>query len=172
MKTRSTVAITVGSVAVLSVVGSFIVIMTGAYDAGATSPHSKPVVWVLKLARDRSIEERADRLKPPATALKANEKEGFRKFENNGCIMCHGAPGVEPTAVGKGLYPHPPEIWKESDETLSEDYWIISNGIKDTGMPAYKTSLKEEDLWLIASFVKRMPGMSAKDYQSLRSGGE
>jgi hypothetical protein len=44
MKTRTTVAITVGSVAVLSAVGSFVVIMTGAYNVAATSPHSRPVV--------------------------------------------------------------------------------------------------------------------------------
>ena len=54
---------------------------------------------------------------------------------------------------------------------MAEVYWIISNGIKDTGMPAFKASRKEEDLWLLASFVKRLNGMSAKDYQSLRPGG-
>jgi mono/diheme cytochrome c family protein len=114
---------------------------------------------------------RADRLTPPATALKANGSEGLREFEDNLCIKCHGAPGVEATEIGKGLYPSPPELSKSTDESLAEDYWIIANGIKDTGMPAFKTSLKEEDLWLLASFVKRMAGMSAKDYQSLRSGG-
>jgi len=171
MKTKTTVAITVGSVAVLSAVGSLIVIMTGAYNVAATSPHSKPIMWLLEVTKHRSVEVHAGGLKPPATALKENEREGFREYEDNLCVMCHGAPGVEAKEIGKGLCPPPPELWKSTDESLAEDYWIISNGLKDTGMPAFKTSLKEEDLWLLASFVKRMTVMSAKDYQSLRSGG-
>ncbi len=172
MKAGATVSITVGSLAVLSAVGSLIVMMTGAYDVAATSPHSIPVAWALKMSRHRSVQAHAGGIRPPAMALKANEKQGLREFERNGCVICHGAPGVEATKIGKGLYPSPPELSKATDETLAEDYWIISNGIKDTGMPAFKKSLKEEDLWLITSFVKAMAGMSAKDYQRLRSGGE
>ena len=38
-------------------------------------------------------------------------------------------------------------------------------------MPAFTGSLHEKDRWLIASFVKRLAGMSAKDYQSLSPAG-
>lgn len=171
MKTRTTVAITVGALAVLSAVGALIVIATGAYNVAATSPHSKPVEWVLGATMDRSVEVRAGRLKPPAAALTAKGRAGFQDFEKL-CVICHGAPGIEATEIGKGLYPPAPELSEAAaDLSMAEVYWIISNGIKDTGMPAFKASHKEEELWLIAAFVKRLAGMSAKDYQNLGSAG-
>ena len=167
MKTGATVAITVGAVCVLAAVGATIVIATGAYNVAATSPHSKPVEWVLGATVDRSVEVRAGRLKPPAAALNAKGKAGLQEFEDNLCVMCHGAPGVEATGIGKGLYPPAPELSKAvGDLSMEEIYWIIANGIKDTGMPAFKAS-RQENLWLIASFVKRLNGMSASDYQRL-----
>jgi hypothetical protein len=38
-------------------------------------------------------------------------------------------------------------------------------------MPAFGPSQPEEKLWRIAAFVKRLAGMSAKDYRSLGSAG-
>jgi mono/diheme cytochrome c family protein len=172
MKTRTTVAITVGAVVVLSAAGALIVISTGAYNVAATSPHSKPVEWVLGAMADRSVEARAGGLKPPASALAAKGKEGAQEFDENLCAMCHGAPGVEPGEIGKGLYPPAPDLSKEiGDLSMAEIYWIIANGIKDTGMPAFRANHKEEELWRLASFVKRLNGMSANDYRSLRPGG-
>jgi mono/diheme cytochrome c family protein len=171
MKTRATVATTVGAMCVLSAVGSLIVIATGAFNVAATSPHSAPVEWILGATMDRSVAVRAGRLKAPAAAVTAKGRSGFQDFEML-CVTCHGAPGVEASDIGKGLYPPPPELSKESgDLSMEEVYWIIANGIKDTGMPAFKASRQEEDLWLIASFVKRLNGMSAKDYVSLRPSG-
>ena len=171
MKTKTTVAVTVVAVGVLSAVGSLIVIATGAYNVAATSPHSQLVEWVLGATADRSVEVRAARLKPPEAALTAKGRAGFEDFERL-CVICHGAPGVEATEIAKGLYPLPPELSKATDDlSMAEVYWIISNGIKDTGMPAFQASHKEEELWLIASFVKRLAGMSAKDYQSLGPAG-
>ena len=172
MKTRTTVAITVGAVCVLAAAGAVIVIATGAVNVAATSPHSKPVEWMLGAAADRSVEVRAGRLKAPAAALSAKGRSGFQDYERL-CVLCHGAPGVEASITGKGLYPRPPELSTvTSDESMEEVYWIISNGMKDTGMPAFKAGRSEEELWLVASFVKRMNGMSAKDYQSLGPGGQ
>lgn len=172
MKTGTTVAITLGAAAVLSAAGALIVIATGAYNVAATSPHSKPVEWVLGTTMDRSVEVRAARLIPPEAALKATGRAGFQEFDDNLCVMCHGAPGVEATGIGKGLYPSAPELSKATgDLSMAEIYWIITNGIKDTGMPAFEASLPEKDRWLMASFVKRLAGMSAKDYQNLRPAG-
>jgi len=171
MTTGTTVAITVGAVIVLSAVGSLIVIATGAYNVAATSPHSGLVEWALGAAMDRSVAVRAAGLKPPAAALNAKGNAGFLGFNDYLCVMCHGAPGVYPTVVGNGLYPRPPELSKSTgDMSMEEVYWIITNGIKDTGMPAFPACPKEER-WLIASFVKRMNEMSAKDYKSLGPGG-
>ena len=172
MKARTVVAITVGAAAVLATAASLIVIETGAFNVAATSPHSKPVEWVLSETMDRSVAVRSAGLKPSQAALNAKGAAGFKEFANR-CVLCRGGPGVEASEIGKGLYPPAPELSKATgDLSMAEVYWIISNGIKDTGMPAFKTGHQDEQLWLIASFVKRLEGMSAEDYRKLSQAGD
>ncbi|MCX5909784.1 MAG: cytochrome c [Deltaproteobacteria bacterium] len=48
-----------------------------------------------------------------------------------------------------------------------EIYWIVRNGIKMTGMPAFGPTHNEDELWAIVAFVKRLPDLSSKEYESL-----
>ena len=80
-----------------------------------------------------------------------------------------GPPGVETPETGKGMYPHAP-VHSEAaqDDNLQELYWVVANGIKDTGMPAFKYRHDEEELWMVASFIKRLSTITAKDYAAMR----
>lgn len=159
MKRWPTAAITVVVVAVLEMAGMFIVVATGAYDVGATAPHSRIVAWILGKASDRSVAVRAAGLVPPASALKAKASEGFQEFDGNLCSMCHGGPGVEPSVIGKGLYPPPPDLSEAARSmSIAEIYWVIANGIGDSGMPSFQAGHKAEELWLIAAYVKGLAG--------------
>jgi mono/diheme cytochrome c family protein len=162
MKTRTAAAISVAGVVILEAAGLLVLVETGAYNVGATSPHSKVVAWLLGAASERSIAVRAGRLTPPASALKAKGSEGFEEFDGNLCSMCHGAPGAEPSGIAKGLYPPPPDLSKAARfMSMAEIYWVIAHGIGDSGMPAFQAGHKDEELWMIASYVKRLGGQAA-----------
>jgi hypothetical protein len=42
-------------------------------------------------------------------------------------------------------------------------FWVIKNGINMTGMPSFARA-KDEDLWSIVAFLKKLPAVSDADY--------
>ncbi len=66
------------------------------------------------------------------------------------CAVCHGLPDESPTAVAKGMYPHPPQFFRPNarkmDDPPSEVYWKVKNGIRLTGMPGFHASLNDTQI--------------------------
>src|ERR1035437_6052593 len=99
------------SVSVLAVLitGHLIFIYSGIYNISAMDPHSKLTMWMMNTVRDNSIEHNADNnLKTPNLSDTSLIKMGFIHYREM-CVGCHGAPGIEQSEIGKGLYPHPPK---------------------------------------------------------------
>jgi mono/diheme cytochrome c family protein len=69
------------------------------------------------------------------------------------CSICHGIDGRGDTNIGRNLYPKVPDMSQPDTQQLSDGelYYIISNGIRLTGMPAWvlKTSPKRFGIWLV-----------------------
>src|ERR1700740_121865 len=57
------------------------------------------------------------------------------------CPTCHGNDGSGRTAIGDGLYPKPPDLRLPETQNLTDGelFWIIENGVRFTGMPAFST---------------------------------
>ena len=68
------------------------------------------------------------------------------------------------------MYPPAPQLWKKhavgsvvgvSDDEPGETYWKVANGIRLTGMPAYKQMLTDTEIWqvslLLANADKPLP---------------
>lgn len=69
------------------------------------------------------------------------------------CAVCHGMPGQPKTATASGMFPPPPQLFHGkgvTDDPVGESYWKVSNGIRLTGMPGYRGSLTDEQLWQIS----------------------
>jgi thiosulfate dehydrogenase len=69
------------------------------------------------------------------------------------CAVCHGLAGQPETEIAKGMFPKPPQLFTGhgvSDDPIGETYWKIENGIRLTGMPAFRHSLSEDQIWQIA----------------------
>jgi mono/diheme cytochrome c family protein len=84
------------------------------------------------------------------------------------CAVCHGTPGEPRTAIAKGMFPRPPQLVEGkgvTDDPVGETFWKAANGIRLTGMPAYRGSLTDEQLWqvsqLLANADKLPPGVRA-----------
>jgi thiosulfate dehydrogenase len=51
------------------------------------------------------------------------------------------------------MFPKPPQLFRGhgvTNDTVGETYWRIENGIRLTGMPAFRQSLSENQIWQIA----------------------
>jgi len=85
------------------------------------------------------------------------------------CAFCHGLHG-SPSVAGPLMMPPAPPLWEQhknsavigvSDDPIAESYWKVANGIRLTGMPAYKNALTSDEIWqvslLIANADKPLP---------------
>jgi hypothetical protein len=53
--------------------------------------------------------------------------------------------------------------------TDAELYWLIENGIKDTGTIALGPTHSERDVWAVAAFVRQLPELKPERYHELVS---
>jgi mono/diheme cytochrome c family protein len=146
-----------------------LVIITGVYNIAATVPHTGFERLILSNAMVYSVRSHSG----PDVAKTWNEaelREGFQEY-NEMCIYCHGAPGKEASDIGKGLHPEPPDLAKALQRwNDAELFWIVKNGIKMTGMPAFGPTHDDETIWNIVGFVRRLPNLSVGDYKRMEGG--
>ena len=75
------------------------------------------------------------------------------------CASCHGNDGRGDTAIGRSLFPRAPDmrLAATQDKTDGELYWIIENGIRLTGMPAWGTGGGDDlDSWRLVHFIRHL----------------
>src|ERR1700732_3897925 len=102
---------------------------------------------------------------PPApTDLQASIKEGDTVYGTD-CAACHGLGGQIPTDTGRWMYPRAsvltsPEVQQYSDREL---FWIVKNGIRLSGMPAFGKVESDEHIWNLAHYVRTLGGSAHPD---------
>jgi mono/diheme cytochrome c family protein len=78
------------------------------------------------------------------------------------CASCHGNDGSGDTPIGRGLYPKPPDLRAERTQKLSDGelFWIIENGVRFTGMPAFGSVTghgNPDDSLKLVRFMRHLP---------------
>jgi len=151
----------------LAVLAGFAVMFTGFYDVSAASHEPALLRWALIAIRGSSIERRARDVKVPVLEGEARVERGFRSYREM-CAVCHGRPGGERTPLARGLNPQAPDLSRpDRDTSPAEMFWVIKNGIRMTGMPAWGRTHSDAELWDLVAFVKALPNLSAAQYDAL-----
>lgn len=159
-----TIVPTVVAVLLLLGIGAVAFIYSGIYDVGASSPHGSISSWILETTMHASVERRADQVEVPALDGRSLALAGVNDFEAM-CVQCHGAPGREPDALGKGLNPPAPDLSESAAEmTAAELFWITKHGVRMTGMPAWGETHDDQALWPVVAFVTTLPELDAAGY--------
>ncbi len=166
-----TVVWTVVACVLLGAAGALLLMASGVYNLAADRPHIAIIDWMLKTGRTRSVEFHSRGIPVPnLTAALAGS--GLALFRKN-CQPCHGAPGTPNEQIGRGINPTPPRLEtsaaKWSDAQL---YWIVSRGLKMSGMPGFAPRLSDRDRWAIVAFVRQLAVLSPQDYQSLAAASD
>src|SRR5260370_43551 len=127
---RSVIA-TVAAVIVLLFLAGAIFVYSRAYYVGADQPHRSLTSWLLNEARTPSIRAHASGIAVPAGLDDpARIAAGVVHFADH-CVACHGAPGVERSDIGEGLYPRPPDLADAAPfHKPGELFWIVKHGIR------------------------------------------
>lgn len=148
------------------------VVYTGAYNVAASDQHADTVRWTLDTTMRRSVASRAGGVELPDDPSGELVAEGAGHYAES-CAHCHGAPGQEPAEWSRGMRPEPPHLTEAAAEWSPEEiHWIVSNGIKMSGMPAFGSQHAPEEILALTAFVSALPGLTAADYAALSDAGE
>jgi mono/diheme cytochrome c family protein len=88
-------------------------------------------------------------------AAEPNLLIGATLYRNN-CAVCHGLPGQETTSIAAGMFPKPPQLLHGkgvTDDPVGETFWLVQNGIRLTGMPGFKASMSETQMWQVSQLL-------------------
>lgn len=113
--------------------------------ADAPLPYEKKIASKSKNAHMRKQELPS----PPMAPDEPNLMAGAKVYKEQ-CATCHGLPNHPAPAISEGMYPPAPLLFKGkgvTDDPPSETHWVVSNGIRLTGMPSFKNTLSDTEVW-------------------------
>jgi len=88
------------------------------------------------------------------------------------CAMCHANDGSGETSLGRSLYPKVPDMRQKATQELSDGqiFWIIKNGVRFTGMPAWGADTEEDDrlTWELVHFIRHLPRITPEELAEMR----
>jgi mono/diheme cytochrome c family protein len=144
----------------LGVIGA----MLGALLLGckAGKQPSREETSLANAAKDVIIPLEAGKMKNPLPETDEVVSQGQEVFLGS-CAQCHGADARGDTYVGRNMYPPAMDLSSSHVQHWSdaELFWIIQNGVRLTGMPAWKSSISDNATWKLARFIHNLPRLNA-----------
>lgn len=119
-----------------------------------------------RLATPRAAGQMAD----PVPLTPESLKMGMSHFADH-CASCHGNDGSGATQMGGNLYPKAPDMRLAATQALSDGelFYIIENGVRFTGMPAWSTGTPEgaEATWHLVRFIRHLPALTLEELREM-----
>src|SRR4030067_346986 len=85
----------------------------------------------------------------------------------------HANDGSGDTEIGKSLYPKAPDMREPNTQSLSDGelFYIIHNGIRFTGMPAWGSGdpVEDQGSWELVHFIRRLPHLTQDELAEMRT---
>jgi len=145
--------------------GAFLV-HTGRLPVAATTP-ADLVDRIAMTAKFEAVRRGGNGLQVTLPTDAAALVRGREHYVEN-CLPCHGAPGIKPAEFAQGMNPTPPDIdGALQNYTDAQLFWVIKNGLRATGMPAFGVNHKDDEIAAIAAFVRHTPKLSPEERKDL-----
>ncbi|WP_169725335.1 c-type cytochrome [Fundidesulfovibrio putealis] len=164
MKAVSCLMVVLGSSAAMAL----LFVWSGFFNISAREPHWSATTLLIGVVRDRSIAVHSNNIMLDQVDNSKYLSAGLEHFHDM-CRLCHGAPGYPQSEFAKGLYPSPPELASKTVQSRSdvEIYWIVDNGLKMTGMPAFGSTHDKDAILGMMAVLRKLPSLSANEYLSM-----
>jgi mono/diheme cytochrome c family protein len=137
-------------------------LMRGGISA-RTEPSAMEAV-IARRMRDAAIPGEAKRARNPLPGGPEVLADGRAHFADH-CASCHANNGSGDTKIGRGLYPRAPDMRKPDTQELSDGtlFYIIENGVKLTGMPAWGSDGHADASWALVHFIRHLPRLTPRE---------
>lgn len=161
---------------VLLALGALIIVAAGLFlvNAGGFSARTEPT------AVERIVARTARRWATPRQARSATNPVAFtpdawadaRAHFADHCATCHANDGSGQTEIGRNLYPKAPDMQLPDTQRLTDGelYWIIENGVRLTGMPAWgQGGGDDRDTWNLVHFIRHLKDLTPEQLAEMES---
>ena len=158
------------AILLLIVAGAFALFLW--FRSHGFSAKAEPSWLEAKLARQArriAIPADAKELKNPFELTDERLKESREHFIEH-CSMCHGILGRGDASIGRNLYPKVPNMNEANTQQLTDGelFYVISNGVRFTGMPAWGSEDSPESIWGLVAFIRRLPKLSSEEIKLMQ----
>lgn len=155
----------------LIVVGGYYFVHSGGVSLATTAAPLPLEETVAHMALNASIGKAGDH-GDPLPVSDDNLLAGVNVYKQN-CAVCHGIPAHPPTALSKGMFPPPPQLFEKEDMVTDDlegvTFWKVTHGIRLSGMPGFITTLSDTQRWQVTMMVKRADKLPPKVQAALAS---
>lgn len=159
---------------VLAAMGALLIGWSGLVSIAASAGHWSMTRWFLGWTMENAVQTQSMLVTKPKE-VDLYDPIVVRRAAGHyatGCAVCHGAPGVQQSPMVGEMVPSPPCLEEKVAEWSDEElFWIVRNGIKYSGMPAWPAPEREDEVWAQVAFLRALPEMSRAEYADLALGG-
>ena len=152
------------TVVAVGLIGGYVVLRSGLVPANADAQPGSLETWAAKTSLRATLAREAPKGPDPIAATDDNLIAGVELYAQH-CAICHGTATGNQSAspIAKGEYPRPPQLATDGveDDPEGVSVWKITHGIRWTGMPSWKGSLTDQQIWTLALFLKHMNKLPA-----------
>ena len=144
----------------------FAVVVRRGFSAADQPSYAERVV--ARAVRSVSIPSHARNEQNPLSPAPGVLAEAREQFANR-CAICHGNNGTLSSNIGQNLYPKAPDLSMPATQNLTdgEIHYVIKNGVRLTGMPAWSNphiAQDDTDAWKLVLFVRSIAGLTPQEH--------
>lgn len=150
--------------------GAWLYMRTAMHGFSARAEPSRTETMLATYARNTAMPTSAKAMKNPVRLSPDVQQEAMAHFADH-CAVCHGNNGSGETMFGKGMYPKPPDLRLSRTQNLTdgEIFYIIENGIRMSGMPAFGGADTADQSWKLVYFIRHLPQLTPAEEAQMES---
>jgi len=154
----------------LFVTGAYVYMRTAMHGFSARAEPSHMEAMMAGYARATAMPASARNMKNPVADTPEVQHEALAHFADH-CYVCHANNGSGETMFGNGLYPKPPDMRAARTQSLTdgEIFYIIQNGIRMSGMPAFGGEDSDDASWELVHFIRHLPKLTPEEEAEMAS---
>jgi mono/diheme cytochrome c family protein len=145
------------------------IVLARAHGWSAREEPSAIERWIARRARHAALRGTAKNQTNPVANTPEVLAEARAHWADH-CASCHANDGSGDVAMGKHMYPPSPDMRKSATQNLSDGelFYIIQNGIRLTGMPAWSGSDHDaEDSWKLVHFIRHLSDLTLEERKQM-----
>jgi mono/diheme cytochrome c family protein len=159
-------------VVLTAALGVMVFIWIGSRSISAKAEPGRIETVVARTMRSLAIPRDARDLQNPVARSPEGIAEGMGHYADH-CAACHANDGSGETELGLGLYPKPADMRLPATQSLTDGelFYIIENGVRLTGMPAWATGTEEgrQSTWHLVHFIRELPRLTPEQIDVMKT---